>query len=107
VQAAAELAQERVVVGISTSPMLVNKEVCVKEPRRHRSARVQNSYEWNPMRTTTALSLGPRFWSPVFFSEGSQGDDLIDQWMTLQLAHLIQPFGVRRAAVEKYIKVFF
>jgi hypothetical protein len=38
VQAAAELARERVVVGISTSPMLVNKEVCVKEPQRHRSA---------------------------------------------------------------------
>ncbi|CAM6016782.1 unnamed protein product [Sphagnum balticum] len=45
-KAAAELASERVVVGISTSPMLVNKE----------------------------------------------------------LAHLIQPFDVRRAAVEKYIK---
>jgi hypothetical protein len=27
--------------------------------------------------------------------------------MTLQLAHLIQPFDVRRAAVEKYIKVLF
>lgn len=38
VQAAAELARERVVVGISTGPMLVNKEVCVKEPQRHRSA---------------------------------------------------------------------
>lgn len=59
------------------------------------------------IRTTTALSLGSRFWSPVFSSEGSQGDDLIDQWMTLQLAHLIQPFDVRRAAVEKYIKVLF
>ncbi|CAK9262683.1 unnamed protein product [Sphagnum jensenii] len=45
-KAAAELARERVVVGISTGPMLVNKE----------------------------------------------------------LAHLIQPFDVRRAAVEKYIK---
>ncbi|CAM6039377.1 unnamed protein product [Sphagnum compactum] len=45
-KAAAELARERVVVGVSTSPMLVNKE----------------------------------------------------------LAHLIQPFDVRRAAVEKYIK---
>jgi hypothetical protein len=28
VQAAAELAEERVVVGISTGPMLMNKEVC-------------------------------------------------------------------------------
>jgi cytidyltransferase-like protein len=37
-KAAAELAQERMVVGISTGPMLVNKEVCVKEPQRHRSA---------------------------------------------------------------------
>ncbi|KAH8939148.1 hypothetical protein BDL97_15G022600 [Sphagnum fallax] len=45
-KAAAELARERVVVGISTGPMLVNKE----------------------------------------------------------LAHLIQPFDVRRVAVEKYIK---
>jgi len=81
--------------------------LCQRTPKPQICNRVQNSYEWNIIRTTTALSLGPRFWGPVFSSEGSKGNDLIDQWMTLQLAHLIQPFDVRRAAVEKYIKVLF
>ncbi len=81
--------------------------LCQRTPKAQICNRVQNSYKWNIIRTTTALSLGSVVWSPVFPSEGSQGDDLIDQWMTLQLAHLIQPFDVRRAAVEKYIKVLF